>query len=80
MVSFGIFWSGQWWPRGGVGSAHTTKRIFCVLGFCGWLKAPSSTTRVCCGREIKEISATIWSSEGGCGDGGLGRESGACVA
>ncbi len=27
-----------------------------------------------------EISATILSSEGGCGDGGLGGESGACVA
>jgi len=42
----------------GVGWAARTrsKRIFWVLGFCGGgLKAPSSTTRVGCGREIRDF-------------------------
>ncbi len=56
MVSFGIFWSGQWGPRGAVGSAHTTKRIFLRSGVL-WLVESSelSTTRVGCGREIRDF-------------------------
>jgi hypothetical protein len=36
VVSFGIFWSGQSGPRGAVGSAHATKRIFLRSGVL-WL-------------------------------------------
>ncbi len=55
MVSFGIFGSGQWGPRGGVGSPHTSEGYFLRSGVCGGLKAPSSTTRVGCGREIRDF-------------------------
>ncbi len=60
--------------------AHDEAYFFCVLGFCGWLKAPSSQQRALVVEGRLEISATIRSSEGGCGDGGLGGESGARVA
>ncbi len=80
MVSFGIFGSGQWRPRSGVGSAHTSEGCFLRSGVLWLVESSELNKRALVVEGRLEISATILSSEGGCDDGGLGGESGACVA
>ncbi len=64
----------------GWGSAHTSEGCFWRSGVLWLVESSELNKRALVVEGRLEISATILSSEGGCDDGGLGGESGACVA
>jgi hypothetical protein len=74
------FWVGAMGAAGWGGErAHERRVFFAFWGFVAGRKLRAQQRALVVEGRL-EISATILSSEGGCGDGGLGGESGACVA